>query len=45
LDVPRGHIEPYLIPKEGVEYQPNYKEEYVRLREEVLALLKEVIKN
>lgn len=45
LDVPRGHLEPSLIPKEGVEYQPNYKEEYVRLRDEVLALLKEVLKN
>ena len=43
LDVPRDHVSPMTLPKDGVEYQPNYKEEYVRLREEILAFLKELI--
>lgn len=43
LDVPRDHLDPALIPQEGVTYQPNYKEEYVRLREEILALLEGIL--
>jgi ABC-type Fe3+ transport system substrate-binding protein len=45
LDVPRDHVNPSILPKEGVDYQPNYKEEYVNLRDEVVAVLKEVLKN
>lgn len=44
LDVPRDHLDPAYIPKEGVYYQPNYKEEYVRLRSEVNAFLEGVLK-
>jgi iron(III) transport system substrate-binding protein len=44
LDVARDHLDPALIPQEGVSYQPNYKEEYVRLREEILLLLEGVLK-
>lgn len=43
LDVPKDHINPMTLPKDGIEYQPNYKEEYVRLREEILMFLKEII--
>ena len=39
LDVPSNHLDPVLIPQEGIRYQPNYKEEYVRLREEILTWL------
>jgi iron(III) transport system substrate-binding protein len=39
LDVPHSHLDPVLIPQEGIRYQPNYKEEYVRLREEILTWL------
>jgi len=44
LDVARDHIEPALIPQDGVSYQPNYKEEYVRLREEVTTFLEGLLK-
>jgi hypothetical protein len=37
--VPHSHLDPVLIPQEGIRYQPNYKEEYVRLREEILTWL------
>jgi hypothetical protein len=43
LDVPKDHVNPMTLPKDGIEYQPNYKEEYVRLREEILTFLKEII--
>jgi len=33
-----------LIPKEGIVYQPNYKEEYVSLRDEILRWLGGVLK-
>jgi ABC-type Fe3+ transport system substrate-binding protein len=39
-DVPRDHVLPILIPKEGVKYQENYTERYVRVREEVMSFLK-----
>lgn len=44
LDVPRDFVNPLSIPKEGREYQENYREKYVRMRGEVRAFLKEVIK-
>ena len=39
LDVPHSHLDSVLIPQEGIRYQSNYKEEYVRLREEILTWL------
>ena len=44
LDVPRDHLDPVLIPQEGIRYQPNYKEEYVRSRQEVLTWLGGLLK-
>ena len=44
LDVPRDHLDPVLIPQEGARYQPNYKEEYVNLRDEILRWLGGVVK-
>jgi iron(III) transport system substrate-binding protein len=44
LDVARDHIEPALVPQDGTSYQPNYKEDYVRLREEVTTFLDSVLK-
>jgi len=44
LDVPRDHLDPVLIPQEGARYQPNYKEEYVNLRDEILRWLGGVLK-
>lgn len=45
LDVSRDHLHPSLVPKEGISYQPNYKEEYVKLTEEVFRFLREILKN
>jgi hypothetical protein len=44
LDAPRDHLNPMLVPKERVEYQPNYKEEFVRLKGDILKLLSEIVK-
>ncbi|MGH7769023.1 MAG: ABC transporter substrate-binding protein [Candidatus Binatia bacterium] len=44
LDVSRDHIEPALIPQDGISYQPNYKEEYVRLRDEVTTFIEGLLK-
>ena len=44
LDVPRDHLDPVLIPQEGARYQPNYKEEYVNLRDEILMWLGGMLK-
>jgi iron(III) transport system substrate-binding protein len=35
LDVPRDHLDPLKLPKDGVAYQKQYKEEYTRLQDEV----------
>jgi iron(III) transport system substrate-binding protein len=35
LDVPKDHLDPLKLPKEGVSYQKQYKEEYTRLQDEV----------
>ncbi len=44
LDVPRDKVNPLSVPKEGRVYQENYREEYVRMRGKVRALLREVVK-
>lgn len=44
LDAPRDHLNPMLVTREGVEYQPNYKEEFVRLKGDILKLLGEIVK-
>jgi iron(III) transport system substrate-binding protein len=44
LDTPRDHLNAMVVPKEGVEYQPNYKEEFVRLKGDILKLLTELVK-
>lgn len=44
LDAPRDHLNSMLVPKERVEYQPNYKEEFVRLKGDILKLLGEIVK-
>lgn len=43
LDVPTDHLDPIAVPKEGVEYQPNYKEAYVRLKGEIIPLLTQLL--
>lgn len=40
LDVPRGHLPPFLIPKEGIPLQANYKEPYVMIKEELDGVLR-----
>ena len=44
LDVPRDHLDPAVIPKEGLTYLPNYKEESVRLGPEVQSFLEGILK-
>jgi iron(III) transport system substrate-binding protein len=44
LDVPRDHLDPLKLPKEGVSYQKQYKEEYVRLQDEVSPFLETLLK-
>jgi len=43
LDVTREHLDPIVVPREGVKYQPNFKEEYVNMKGKILALLQEVL--
>lgn len=38
-DVPVDHLVRQLVPKEGVDYQENHAERYVKLREEVVEFL------
>ncbi len=42
-DVPTDHVLELLVPKEGVTYQLNHAEQYVKLRGEILEFLKTVI--
>lgn len=44
LDVPRDHLDPAIIPKEGIAYQIQHKEEYVIVRNQVRAFLKTILK-
>lgn len=40
LDVPRDHLPPFLIPKEGTRLQENYKEPFVLIRDELEGFLR-----
>lgn len=35
LDAPTSHLPTDMIPKQGVYYQPNYKEKYVNMKDEI----------
>jgi len=39
-DVPADHVPALLVPREGVVYQENHAERYVRLRTEILEFLR-----
>ncbi len=43
-DTPVDHLPEFLVPKPGVELQPNYKEPYVRMREEMDAFLRAIVR-
>lgn len=43
LDVPRDHLPPALVPKNGVKYLEDYKENFVVLRNEVVTFLKSIL--
>jgi iron(III) transport system substrate-binding protein len=45
LDVPTEHLNPSMIPKPGMRYQENYKEPYVRIREELVTFLRTAIRD
>jgi hypothetical protein len=42
-DVPRDHVVPMLIPKEGVRYQEQYSERFVEIRRETVNFIKTAI--
>jgi ABC-type Fe3+ transport system substrate-binding protein len=42
-DVPVDHLLKEFVPEEGVKYQANYKEHYVKLSPEIVAFLKTVM--
>jgi ABC-type Fe3+ transport system substrate-binding protein len=42
-DVPRDHVVPMLIPKEGVRYQEQYSERFVEIRRETVNFLRTII--
>ncbi|HEX9879566.1 MAG TPA: extracellular solute-binding protein [Candidatus Binatia bacterium] len=44
LDVPKDKVNALSVPKEGHDYQENYREKYVRMRDDIRALLREVIR-
>ncbi len=44
LDVPRDKLNPLSVPKKGRVYQDNYREQYVRMRGEIRALLRKIVK-
>jgi iron(III) transport system substrate-binding protein len=39
LDVPTDHVNPAMVPQPGVQYQENYKEAYIPVREELAQFL------
>ncbi len=43
-DVPTDHLPKYLVPKPGVEYQENHKQQFVEMKDEIIEFLKGVIK-
>jgi len=42
-DVPTDHVSELLIPREGVTYQVNHAERYVRMRDEIVEFLRTVM--
>jgi iron(III) transport system substrate-binding protein len=42
-DVPTDHLEPFVVPQPGVQYQENYKEQYVDLKDQIVDLMKPMI--
>jgi len=42
-DVPHPNVDPILVPQEGVEYQANHMESYVKMRSEIVAFIKSVL--
>jgi iron(III) transport system substrate-binding protein len=44
-DVPTDHLAEFLVPKPGVQYQENYKERYVNLRQAVTAAIAPLIRS
>jgi iron(III) transport system substrate-binding protein len=44
-DVSHDHLPEFLVPKEGVPYQENYKERYVKLREQVTEIIRPLIRS
>lgn len=42
LDIPTDHLDPLTIPKQGVQYNYNYKEDQVDLRTQVNSLIREI---
>jgi iron(III) transport system substrate-binding protein len=45
LDAPTDHLRPGVVPKPGVQYQENYKEPYVHMKDEVAQLLRTEIRD
>ena len=44
LDVPNENFNSISVPKQGADYQENYREEFVMMRDEIRAFLRQVIK-
>jgi iron(III) transport system substrate-binding protein len=42
-DVPTDHVPELLVPKEGVMYQINHAEQYVKMRSEILEFLRSIM--
>jgi iron(III) transport system substrate-binding protein len=45
LDVPTDHLPSHMVPKPGVSYQENYKEQYVDLKYDVQEFLRTAIRS
>jgi iron(III) transport system substrate-binding protein len=45
LDVPAEHTDPGARPKPGAQYQEQYKEVYVRLKDEAIAFVRSIIRD
>jgi iron(III) transport system substrate-binding protein len=43
LDVPTDHLNPFQVPKPGVEYRVQYKEHYLSMRKEVQEFVEAII--
>lgn len=42
LDAPTDHLTPEVVPKQGVRYQPNDKEMYVMMKDEIVGRLNKI---